>query len=314
MITHSTSSTFSAEATPAPSARMARSIMWIASSSSCSSARAQMPLVSARALALLHQLEQVGLAALLDELARVRFHRRATGVGLHAAAPPARAARAVQLDDDVPDLRRAAAPAPRLAVEHDAAADARSPEDAEQRVVGLARRRARTRRRSRPARRCRARPRSRAPSSSVSASGKVPSQPGRLRALVTAPSVDRPGRADADARQRARLDACCAWRFAQRALDRLGDVLRAAAGRRRTPRRAEHRVVVVDDHRLDLRAAEIDAAVACHRADHGRRTSVNAGPAPTLRRAATFAREVDASGRSARRAALSPSAWAAWDR
>ncbi len=46
MITHSTSSTLTTDATPAPSAFSARSIMCLASSSSRSSARAQMPLVS----------------------------------------------------------------------------------------------------------------------------------------------------------------------------------------------------------------------------------------------------------------------------
>ena len=46
MITHSTSSTLTAEATPAPSARTARSMVLLASLSPRSSARAQMPLVS----------------------------------------------------------------------------------------------------------------------------------------------------------------------------------------------------------------------------------------------------------------------------
>ena len=47
--------------------------------------------------------------------------------------------RAVDLHDDVADLARAAAPDPRLAAEHDPAADAGAPEDAEHRAVAAAR-------------------------------------------------------------------------------------------------------------------------------------------------------------------------------
>src|SRR5829696_2121564 len=83
---------------------------------------------------LLHDLEQRGLAALLDELARPQLHRAAACVGLHAAAPPARASRAADLDHDVADLTRGAAARPRLGVQDDPAADARAPEDAEQRA------------------------------------------------------------------------------------------------------------------------------------------------------------------------------------
>ena len=64
MITASTSSRFTAEATPAPSASIARSMSCVASASPRSSARAQTPLVSRVAAALLHDLEQVGLLAL----------------------------------------------------------------------------------------------------------------------------------------------------------------------------------------------------------------------------------------------------------
>ena len=60
------------------------------------------------------------------------FHRRAAGVGLHAALAPAGALGAAALDDHVADLAGRAAAEPRLAVEDDAAADAGSPEDAEQ--------------------------------------------------------------------------------------------------------------------------------------------------------------------------------------
>src|SRR3954466_5768579 len=56
--------------------------------------------------ALLHDLEQVRLLALLDAATGARLHRAAAGVGLHAAAAAARAAGAVHLDAHVADLRR----------------------------------------------------------------------------------------------------------------------------------------------------------------------------------------------------------------
>src|SRR5206468_272719 len=59
----------------------------------------------------------------------------ATGVGLHAALAPARAARAIALDDHMADLTRGAAAEPRAPVEDDAAAHAGAPEHAEQRAV-----------------------------------------------------------------------------------------------------------------------------------------------------------------------------------
>ena len=67
-----------------------------------------------------------------------RLHRPAAGVGLHAAAPSARALQPVHLHHDVADLGRGTAPRPALAVQHQAAADARAPEDAEHRPVALA--------------------------------------------------------------------------------------------------------------------------------------------------------------------------------
>ena len=68
------------------------------------------------------------------------------------------------------------------------------------------------------------------------------------------------GGADADAAQRAGLDAGRLGRFAQRRRHRRGDVLGAAAGRRRLARFAQHLAAGVDDRRLDLRPAEVDAA------------------------------------------------------
>src|SRR5436190_17696635 len=89
--------------------------------------------------ALLHDLEQIRLLALLLQLASARFHRRASGVGLHAALAAAWALRAVDLDDDVADLAGGAAATPLLAVQHQSAADTCTPEDAEDRMERLAR-------------------------------------------------------------------------------------------------------------------------------------------------------------------------------
>src|SRR5205807_3988352 len=84
--------------------------------------------------ALLHQMEQVTVPALLDPLASPGLHRRAARVGLHASVAPTRATGAVDLHHDVADLAGATATYPRLAVENQTPADAGSPEDAEQRV------------------------------------------------------------------------------------------------------------------------------------------------------------------------------------
>src|SRR5207253_340933 len=87
-----------------------------------------------------HELEEVGPAPLqLVQLARVRFHRRASGVRLHAAAAAARAARAADLDDHVSDLTGAAAAPPRAAVEDQPAAHPGTPKHAQQRRIRTAR-------------------------------------------------------------------------------------------------------------------------------------------------------------------------------
>src|ERR1700730_10645881 len=91
----------------------------------------------ASAVVFLHQLEEVGLAALLFvEPAHVGLPRPTAGVRLPAHAPPPGAPSAVDLPHDVPDLPGAAAPGPGLAVENQASADTGPPEDAEQRAVG----------------------------------------------------------------------------------------------------------------------------------------------------------------------------------
>ena len=77
MITASGSSRLTAEAIPVPSASIARSISSSARWSPWSIARSQMPLVRRGLLVLLHQLEEVGLVALLVLAPRLGFHRRA---------------------------------------------------------------------------------------------------------------------------------------------------------------------------------------------------------------------------------------------
>ena len=212
---------------------------------------------------LLHQLEEVCLAPLRHQLARMPFHRGAPGVGLHAAAPPARAARALQLDDHVADLAGAAASRPRLAVEDEPAAHAGSPEDAEQRAVEA--------------------PRAEVelgvgghlhvvadadlgPSAllSLAASGKLPFQPGRLRAPDTVPSLTTPG-------EPAPTPASAAGSSSAALAASRSDCSIAAATSSGPPSvgvgrrgRAEHGADLVDDDGLDLRAAEVDPAVRRH--------------------------------------------------
>src|SRR3954468_12671714 len=215
--------------------------------------------------ALLHDLEQVRLLALLDAAAGARLHRPAPGVGLHAAAAAARAARAVHLDDHVADLRGGPAAEPRLAVEDDPAADAGAPEDAEQGAVGL-----------------------RGADLELGVDGAadvVAERDGRPQlALEHLAQVERPvpagqvprarhgagfvvdaaGGTDADALQPGRLDARLLGGHTQD-LDHLGrDRRRTAVQRRLVALGAEHVVLGVHDRRLDLRAAEIDAAVDRH--------------------------------------------------
>ena len=171
------------------------------------------------------------------------------------------------LHDDVADLAGGVAADPRLAVEHDAAADAGAPEDAEQRVVRRARRRARTRRRSRPGRRCRATTGAPQASSSALRRSKLPPQPGQVLGAGDGARVvvDLAGRADADAFERAtsrRRPRSAASRSAA-AISAATSAGRPASGSGgATGRRTS--LAVVDDDRLDLGAAEIDAAAVAH--------------------------------------------------
>ena len=150
----------------------------------------------------------------------------------------------------------------RLAVEHDPAADAGAPEDAQQRASGW------------PAPSWTSaswRPdvvaeQAGAPSASLSSappSGNAPSQPGRLRA-----PRDGAGRArrrrPASRRRRRELVARCPPPGGLRIVAaRVSDVLRAAR-RRRVARLAEDGVLLVDDDGLHLRPAQIHACPDGH--------------------------------------------------
>src|SRR5437660_1762875 len=67
------------------------------------------------------------------------------------------------------------------------------------------------------------------------------------------------GRADADARERARRDAGCFRRLPERLSDRLDDIFGTVVRRGRSAGLRDDRVAFVDDNRLDLRATEVDA-------------------------------------------------------
>ncbi len=136
MITASTSSRLITEAIPAPSATTARSISSVASGSSRLQCPFPDPARQPIAAVLLHDLEQVRLAAVLVLPPRRCLHRRSARVGLQTAPPAAGTVRAAFLDHHVADLSRPAAPQPGLAVQDQPAADPGAPEHPDQRLIG----------------------------------------------------------------------------------------------------------------------------------------------------------------------------------
>ena len=108
-------------------------------SSSTSSARSMTLEVSVSVSAFLHELRNLRLPALLDEVAHVALHRGARGERLDAAALAAAAARAVRQERHVADLAGdAAAAVVRVVADDDAAADAGADEDADHGARALA--------------------------------------------------------------------------------------------------------------------------------------------------------------------------------
>ena len=234
------------------------------SSSARSSSWSQRPLPDpARepvAVALLHDLEQLRLPPLVVELAGPVLHRAAPRVGLHASPAPTGTVPPAVLDDHVPDLAGGAAPGPALAVEDQAAADPRAPEDAEDRAIGLPGAELElglggdvdvvADPHLRPERlgQRRAQRKAALPSGEVAGLRDVP---GLL--------VRVPGRADPDPGERIGLDAGGLGRLDQR-LRHLGrDVGWPALGRGLTPGLAAHVSTGAHDRRLDLRPTQVDA-------------------------------------------------------
>src|SRR5256885_343605 len=83
------------------------------------------------AAVLLHELEQAGLGTALHCASGPQLHRIATGIGLEAAAAPARAPSSADLHDGVADFARGASTEPTLLVDHDRTAHPGPPPKAE---------------------------------------------------------------------------------------------------------------------------------------------------------------------------------------
>ena len=117
----------------------ARSISRVASASFFTSASSQTPLVSRSRFFSFIRSKRFVFTPFSSRAPRAALHCPAARIRLEAAAPAARTRRAVQPDDDVPELTGRAETEPQLPVDHDRAADSRSPPDAEERPIGLAR-------------------------------------------------------------------------------------------------------------------------------------------------------------------------------
>ncbi len=209
---------------------------------------------------LLHDPEEVGLRAPLYVPSRLQLHRQPSRVGLHAPSAPAGASGAPALDNHVPDLGRRPAAEPGLAVEDQPAADSGAPPDAEDRVELLRR-----------------------PELELALNGDLdvvadrdrdaqlvaevlPEREGAVPAGQVAGVGDDAGllvgvarRADSGPSEVPSSQARLRRRLAQGRCDLLRDVLGPAGRRCRAPGLAEDLVLGVDDDRLDLGAAQVDA-------------------------------------------------------
>ena len=187
MITASGSSRLIEDASPSPSAFVARLHQVLGDAV----AVLQGPLPDAArepvAAALLHDLEQLRLLALLLESPGLGLHRAPARVGLHATRVAGAALGPAAADDHVADLARGAAAQPRLAAEDQPAADAGAPERPQHRSCRACRHRAGTPRPPPLARRCRPSPACPGRPRASRLAGRSPSQPGRLRAFETTP-------------------------------------------------------------------------------------------------------------------------------
>jgi hypothetical protein len=197
--------------------------------------------------------------------ARARLERAASGVGLDAAAPAARTQPAAHAHDHVTDLAGVTAAAPAPALEHDAAADARPPPHAQE---------------GRP---LRARAELRfGVERDADVVAQVHGTSQRFRELRAeqdlaleahqvarsrdgaACRVDGARAAHADPVQVGQLRARIVGRGAHALGQGLDDAPRSAVVRRRSARAAQDAPVCRDDDRLDLRAAQVDAAARSH--------------------------------------------------
>ena len=178
------------------------------------------------------QLEELRLGAVVVQAARVGLHRRAAGVGLEAAAAPARAAPAALRGSPCGRSRRRRRARARACRRGSARRRCPCPRRRRAASGRACRRRARTRRWWRRRRRCRAR--SCVPSADCSAAREREagaSQPGRLSACATVPASESivPGEPTPTPRSCAGSSVGGLRGLGQRRRHRVGDVGRAAA-------------------------------------------------------------------------------------
>src|SRR3954452_9546771 len=198
-------------------------------------------------------------------VSRLRLHRSAARVGLHAAFAAATALVAVWVHPYVADLAGRTAADPLLAVEDEPAAHARSPEHAEDRLVGLA---------------------GAEPELGLGCHRHViaeehacaqlllelgpewerVAEAGKVRridehALV---GIDTAGRANADTDQRIGREAGLVRRRANRLRDRPHHGLRPVIRGGRHARLAQHLAAPVDHDDLDLGPPKVDACAWWH--------------------------------------------------
>ena len=180
------------------------------------------------------------------------------------------------------DLTGTPAPCPGAAVKDQPTADARAPEDAEQRVIETASTEAELRvgrdlhvvaERDPTAER----------RFELLAEWIGPFPVGQVARARDIASHDHARRSDANTGQLGGLGLGRLGRIAQCRLDLPRNVCGPTLGRCGASRRADDFVIVIDDHGLDLRAAEVDAAEALRHLRDDRRPSLRARLEPAIR-------------------------------